>query len=317
MATSPEQLPSPSGLPGMVWIPGGSFRMGSDHHYPEEAPAHDVNVEGFWMDVHTVTNEQFAAFVAATGYSTVCEQEPEPAFYPGANPALLVPGSAVFQKPRRLVTPNDWPSWWAYTPGACWYHPEGPESNILGREQHPVVHVTYEDALAYARWAEKDLPTEAEWERAARGMLSGAEFCWGDEQAPEGALMANYWQGSFPWQNLVLDGFEGSAPVGSFPPNDFGLYEMAGNVWEWTQTHYTARHVAPATSACCAPENPRGAKHEGFEFIPRSFARRVLKGGSFLCAQNYCYRYRPAARIPETVDTSTCHIGFRCVVRPG
>jgi formylglycine-generating enzyme required for sulfatase activity len=302
----------------MVWIPGGSFRMGSDHHYPEEGPAHDVNVEGFWMDVHAVNNEQFAAFVAATGYSTVCEQQPEPAFYPGANPALLVPGSAVFQKPRRLVTANDWPSWWTYTPGACWYHPEGPESNILGREQHPVVHVTYEDALAYAHWAGKDLPTEVEWERAARGMLAGAEFCWGDEQAPEGRLLANYWQGSFPWQNLVLDGFEGTAPVGSFPPNDFGLYDMAGNVWEWTQTHYTARHVAPSTSTCCAPENPRGAKRkENVDFASRSFARRVLKGGSFLCAQNYCYRYRPAARIPETVDTSTCHVGFRCVVRPG
>jgi len=304
----------------MVWIPEGTFRMGSDHHFPEEAPAHDVHVEGFWMDAHAVTNEEFAAFVAATGYSTQCEQEPEAVYYPGADPALLVPASAVFRKPRRLVSPDDWPSWWHYTPGACWYHPEGPESNILGREQHPVVHVTYEDALAYAHWAHKDLPTEKQWERAARGTLVGAEFCWGSEQAPEGRMMANYWQGAFPWQNMVLDGFEGTAPVGSFPANDFGLYDMAGNVWEWTDDYVSASQAPVTESPCCAPRNPRVPEPVAGSYATAEpgghIPRRVTKGGSHLCAPNYCLRYRPAARQGEAIDTSTSHIGFRCILRP-
>jgi len=288
--------------------------MGSDRHYPEEAPAHLIDVEGFWIDTHAVTNEEFARFVADTGYATMCERRPGAAHYPGSLPSPRTPSSAVFRKPRRVVSPEDWPSWWTHTAGASWYHPEGPGSNLRGREKHPVVHVAYADALAYARWADKDLPTEDEWERAARGELVNAEFCWGDELSPKGCLMANFWQGAFPWQNLVLDGFEGTSPVGSFPANDFGLYDMAGNVWEWTRTAYRARHTLPPPGLCCSPSFARGAD---LDDPTRPFARRVLKGGSVLCAANYSFRYRPAARVPESIDTSACHIGFRCVVRSG
>jgi formylglycine-generating enzyme required for sulfatase activity len=302
---------------GMVWIPGGTFLMGSDRHYREERPAHRVSVDGFWMDAHAVTNDEFARFVAATGHVTVAERAPDPADYPGAKPELLVPGSAVFRKPARRVDLRNPYEWWAYVPGADWRHPRGPDSSIDGLGHHPVVHVAYEDALAYARWAGKDLPTEAEWEFAARGGLDGATYAWGDEFLPGGRIMANTWQGEFPIQNLVLDGFEWTAPVGSFPPNGYGLYEMTGNVWEWTSDWY--QEYGDVARSCCARTNPRGGERDA-SYDPRApdirIPRKVIKGGSYLCASNYCRRYRPAARIAQPVDTSTCHLGFRCVVRP-
>ena len=300
----------------MVFIVDGVFTMGSNRHYPEEAPEHEVKVSGFWIDRHAVTNAAFSRFVEATRYVTFAERPIDPALYPGARPELLVPGSAVFKVPRGPIDLRDSLAWWDYVPGACWKHPEGPGSSLVGREQHPVVHVAYEDAEAYARWVKKDLPTEAEWERAARGGLDGAEYCWGNELAPGGRMLANFWQGRFPFENLALDGFEGTAPVGSFPPNGFGIYDMAGNVWEWTRDFYVASHRSAGKSPCCIADNPRGpAREHSFDPAVPAFPRKVLKGGSFLCAQNYCFRYRPAARYPQTIDTSTCHIGFRCVQR--
>ncbi|MBV8612157.1 MAG: formylglycine-generating enzyme family protein [Acetobacteraceae bacterium] len=298
----------------MRWIPGGKFRMGADHAYPEEAPARLVTVGGFWMDEHTVTNADFAAFVDATGYRTVAERPPDPAAYPGAQPELLTPGSAVFFMPTGPVRMADIHSRWAYVPGADWRHPDGPGSTLEGRERQPVVHVAFEDAAAYAAWAGKALPTEAEWEFAARGGLDGAVFCWGDEFTPGGRYMANTWQGQFPYQDRGADGFTGRAPVGSFPPNGYGLYDMAGNVWQWTSDWYSDRHP-PAGSACC---DPRGGA-ESLSYDPAQpeirIPRKVIKGGSYLCAPNYCRRYRPAARHPQMIDTGTCHIGFRCVIR--
>ena len=305
--TRPEQAE-------MVWIPEGRFTMGSDRHYPEEAPAHEVFVSGFWMDTHPVTNAEFSRFVEATGYVTLAERPVDPALYPGANPELLLPGSAVFSPPRGPIELSNCLAWWQYVPGACWRRPEGPMSTIAERMDHPVVHVAYEDAAAYAAWAGKELPTEAEWERAARGGLDGAEYCWGDEPAPRGRLLANYWQGRFPWENLALDGFEGTSPVGAFPANGFGLYDMAGNVWEWTSDHYVAGHAVTASPSVV--HNPRGPERErSFDPLVPGFPRKVLKGGSYLCAENYSFRYRPAARAPQTVDTSACDIGFRCVRR--
>jgi formylglycine-generating enzyme required for sulfatase activity len=276
------------------------------------------------MDAHPVTVAEFQRFVQSTDYRTVAERSPDPAAYPGVPPSLLVPGSLVFRRPAQRVTLRDCRQWWAYVPGACWKYPEGLSSNIARRELHPVTHVAYEDAEAYAAWAGKALPTEAEWEFAARGGLEGATFTWGDEFAPGGQLMANTWQGEFPWQNLASDGYEGTSPVGAFPPNGYGLYDMAGNVWEWTSDYYTPRHPADAAKACCIPRNPRVESPErsyergsgsGTGQPGASIPRRVLKGGSHLCAPNYCLRYRPAARQGEAVDTSACHIGFRCIVR--
>jgi len=314
----PSREPTARTAPeGMAWIPGGTFLMGSDRHYPEERPAHRVSVDGFWMDAHAVTNDEFARFVAATGYVTVAERTPDPADYPGAKPELLVPGSAVFRKPAHRVDLRNPYEWWAYVPGADWRHPQGPDSSIDGLGDHPVVHVAYEDALAYARWAGKDLPTEAEWEFAARGGLDGATYAWGDEFLPGGRFMANTWQGEFPIQNLALDGYEWTAPVGSFPPNGYGLYDMIGNVWEWTRDWY--QEYGAVIRSCCASTNPRGGEREA-SYDPRTpdnrIPRKVIKGGSYLCAPNYCRRYRPAARLAQPVDTSTCHLGFRCVVRP-
>lgn len=303
--------------PHMVWIPGGTFRMGSDHHYPEERPAHRVRVDGFWMDRHPVTNAEFARFVQATGYVTVAERVPDPADYPGIDPALLVPGSLVFRRPPGRVDLRDPGGWWAYVPGACWKRPEGPGSTLGGRYRHPAVHLAFEDAAAYAAWMGKTLPTEAEWEFAARGGLDGATYVWGDEFAPGGQPMANTWQGEFPWQNLGTDGFEGTSPVGSFPPNGYGLCDMAGNVWEWTDDFFRPCHPDESARACCIPRNPRIETAENVTATQPDahIPRRVLKGGSHLCAPNYCLRYRPAARQGEAVDTSTGHIGFRCVVR--
>ncbi len=305
-------------MQGMQWIPGGTFRMGDDRGYPEEAPAHAVAVSGFWMAAHTVTNDQFADFVRATGYRTVAERPLDPALYPGAQPELLKPGSAVFFMPTGRADIRDVHSRWAYVPGANWRHPDGPDSTLEGRGREPVVHVAFEDAAAYAAWAGKELPTEAEWEFAARGGLDSAEFCWGDEFTPGGRYLANTWQGTFPFQDSGADGFAGRAPVGSFPANGYGLYDMAGNVWEWTADWYSSQHPVKAGPPCCVPRNPRGGA-EALSYDPEQPAvripRRVIKGGSYLCAPNYCRRYRPAARHPQMIDTATCHIGFRCVVR--
>jgi sulfatase modifying factor 1 len=292
--------------------------MGSDKHYAEEAPTHRVRVAGFFTDPYPVTNRQFAAFVAATGYRTVAERPPNPADYPGALPHMLKPGSLVFRKTRSPVDLRDISNWWRWSPGAYWRHPEGKGSSVAARLDHPVVQVAFEDAEAYARWAGKALPTEAEWEFAARGGLDGAEFAWGDEFAPEGRQMANTWQGEFPWQNLCADGFERTSPVGVFPANGYGLFDMAGNVWEWTTDWFSARHILDAGSPCCVPSNPRGAPVEvSFDQAQAQFSipRKVVKGGSFLCAPNYCRRYRPAARHAQMVDSGMSHIGFRCVVR--
>ncbi|HSH46259.1 MAG TPA: formylglycine-generating enzyme family protein [Longimicrobiales bacterium] len=302
----------------MAWVPGGTFRMGSEEFYPEERPVHGVTVDGFWMDVHPVTNADFARFVQDTGYVTLAERPPDPAAYPGVDPAVLVPGSLVFRKPPRRAPLHDVRAWWTYAPGACWRHPEGAGSTLQGRENHPVVHVAHQDAEAYAAWAGKALPTEAEWEYAARGGLEGAVYAWGDAFAPGGQLMANTWQGEFPWQNLVTDGYEGTSPVGAFPPNGHRLYDMAGNVWEWTSDIFTPRHPRDSPKPCCVPRNPRvgAAADSAAAATEARIPRRVVKGGSHLCAPNYCLRYRPAARQGEAVDSSACHIGFRCIVRP-
>ena len=301
-------------------MPAGTFRMGADRFYPEEAPVHTVAVGGFWMDEHTVTNAEFAAFVEATGFRTVAERPLDPAAYPGAQPELLKPGSGVFFMPAGPVNMRHVGSRWAHVPGADWRHPEGLHSSLKGREREPVVHVAFEDAAAYAAWAGKALPTEAEWEYAARGGLDGAVFCWGDEFTPGGRYMANTWQGRFPFQDLGADGFAGRAPVGSFPPNGYGLYDMAGNVWQWTTDWYSSRHPAESKSPCCVPRDPRGGR-ESLSYDPAQpdirIPRKVIKGGSYLCAPNYCQRYRPAARHPQVIDSPTCHIGFRCIVRAG
>jgi formylglycine-generating enzyme required for sulfatase activity len=302
----------------MVWIAGGAFVMGSNQHYPEERPAHEVALDGFWIDEHTVTNAEFAQFVEETGHITMAEKPANPEDYPGADPSLLAPSSMVFQKQPGPVSLQNAYLWWGYVQGADWRHPQGPDSSIEGLADHPVVHVAYEDAEAYARWAGKALPTEAEWEYAARGGLPGAPYVWGDEYMPEGEPVANTWQGQFPWENLGQDGYEWTAPVRSFAPNGYGLYEMAGNVWEWTSDWYQDHSAAP--KSCCVPKNPRGASRES-SIDPRipdiPIPRKVMKGGSYLCAPNYCQRYRPAARMAQAVDTSTCHLGIRCVVRPG
>ncbi len=301
----------------MVQLPGGSFVMGSNDHYPEERPARKVRVGAFAIDRYAVTNSQFARFVAATGHVTLAERPVDPADYPGADPALLVPASVVFVPPPGRVDLGNLHNWWQYLPGADWRHPRGPGSSLDGLDQHPVVQVGYDDALAYARWAGKDLPTEAEWEYAAWGGREGAEFAWGDELVPDGRYMANTWQGEFPWDNQGLDGYAWTAPVGSFPPNGYGLYDMIGNVWEWTRDWYQTHDRLPG-KACCTLENPRGGSLEDSVDAraqgPR-IPRRVMKGGSHVCAPNYCRRYRPAARMAQPIDTATCHVGFRCVVR--
>lgn len=317
MANRSIKQPGPAPYPDMAWIPGGTFLMGSNQHYPEEVPVHRVTVDGFWMDRYTVTNEQFAHFVSATGYVTVAERPLNPTDYPGVDPEQLLAGSLVFQQPDHPVDLHDFTNWWSYIPGANWRHPEGPASSIDCREHHPVVQVAYEDVEAYARWIGKTIPTEADWERAARGGLQGATYTWGDELTMNGKFMANTWQGEFPWQNLCLDGYAGTSPVGSFPANGYGLYDMAGNVWEWTSDWYTPRHPDDAAKPCCIPLNPHSAAvAKSFDpVLPVPIPRKVLKGGSYLCAPNYCLRYRPAARIPQMIDTATCHIGFRCIVR--
>ena len=302
--------------PDMVWIPGGEFLMGSDSHYPEEAPAHRARVDGFWMDRCTVTNREFERFVKATGHVTLAERPADPADYAGAKPEMLAPASTVFKKLSRPVDMRNHYNWWAYVRGANWRHPRGPASSIARLTDHPVVHIAFEDAQAYANWAGKELPTEAEWEFAARGGLDGAEFVWGDELTPGGQHMANTYQGEFPFRNDCEDGYEWTAPVGSFPANGYGLYDMAGNVWQWTADWY--QEHSRIESPCCTVANPRGGGREA-SYDPLMpdirIPRKVTKGGSFLCAPSYCRRYRPAARMAQSVDTSTCHLGFRCIAR--
>lgn len=316
----PRRAPTvvvPAGEPdldAMVRLDGGEFRMGSDRHYPEEAPSRRVRVDAFWIDPYPVTNADFARFTAATGYVTEAERPIDPALYPGIDPGLLKPGALVFRPTKGPVDLKDFRQWWEYVPGACWRRPEGPGSEALA--DHPVVHVTVEDALTYARWCGKTLPTEAMWEFAARGGLEDADYCWGNEFEPKGRSMAKTWHGHFPYENSAPDDRKLSSPVGSYPSNGYGLHDMAGNVWEWTTDWYTDRHAPDADNPCCVPSNPRGGTREGSldPFAPHlRIPRKVVKGGSFLCTDEYCLRYRPAARQGQAIDTAIRHLGFRCV----
>jgi formylglycine-generating enzyme len=283
----------------MVSLPGGAFAMGSDEIYAEEGPVREVTVGPFAIDRHPVTVQDFRRFVTQTGHVTAAERRPGPARRRGVDPELMVPGSLVFQPTEGPVSLRDPSLWWRRVPGACWHAPEGPGSSIRGRLRHPVTHVAYADAEAYAVWAGKALPTEAEWEYAARGGREGERFAWGEQIAPDGRMMANWWQGRFPWENLRTDRYAGTSPVDAFPPNGFGLLDMCGNVWEWTADRFTSAVTAPA-------QTPPG---------PEAIPRHTLKGGSHLCAPSYSLRFRPAARQCAAIDTSTGHIGFRCVVR--
>jgi formylglycine-generating enzyme required for sulfatase activity len=302
-----------------IWIAAGEFAMGSDRFYSDEGPVRRVAVDGFWIDRDPVTNARFAEFVAATGHVTEAEMAPDPTMYPGAPPENLVPGALVFRMTPGPVHLDDLSQWWAWTPAADWRHPTGPDSSLEGLDEHPVVQVSYGDARAFCEWAGLSLPTEAEWEFAARGGLDGATFTWGDEDPQETAPVANTWQGGFPFQNTEIDGWTRTSPVGAYPPNGYGLRDMAGNVWEWTADWYTAAR-GEGEPSCCAPSNPRGGTREG-SFDPHqpeiAIPRKVVKGGSHLCTPQYCYRYRPAARQPQMIDTAMSHLGFRCVRRVG
>jgi formylglycine-generating enzyme required for sulfatase activity len=312
---------------GMQFIKGDAFTMGSERYYPEERPLRRVRVDDFWIDEAPVTNREFARFVEATGHVTLAEIAPDPRDYPGMLPEHAQPGSLVFTKTAGPVPLTDYSQWWSFTHGADWRHPIGPAQDIeaLDLWDHPVVHIAWSDAAAYAKWAGKDLPSEAEHEFAGRGGLEGREFAWGDELAPEGRMMANYWQGLFPFSNTREDGWERTSPVRSYEPNGYGLYDMVGNVWEWTADWWSENPVRGLSKpkkkpgeSCCAVSNPRGGKLKD-SFDPGQpqvrIGRKVIKGGSHLCALNHCQRFRPAARHPEMIDTSTSHIGFRCVVR--
>jgi formylglycine-generating enzyme required for sulfatase activity len=294
----------------MGFVPGGQFVMGSDRHYADETPVRRVEVGAFWMDETPVTNAAFQRFVQATGYVTFAEIAPTLEEYPDADPRLLQAGSAVFHKTPGPVMLRDPSQWWAFVFGASWKHPHGPEmGGIEALLDHPVTQVTHQDAAAYAAWAGKRLPTEAEWEFAARGGLEGAEFAWGDEFEPQGEMQANYWRGEFPWQDLKAVEGPRTTPVRRFAPNAYGLWDLIGNVWELTDDWYAPSNAAPA-SPCCVAKNPRGPQRSE---PPSLGLRKVMKGGSHLCAPNYCRRYRPAARYPQALDTSTSHVGFRCV----
>jgi sulfatase modifying factor 1 len=294
---------------GMAWIPSGRFAMGSDHRqFSDARPIHAVELDGFFMDRTPVTNEQFARFVRETSYVTVAERKPNPADFPGVPPEALVPGSLVFRSPSGPVPTNEVSRWWHYVPGACWKNPEGPGSNIAGRERHPVVQVCWDDAAAYSRWAGKRLPTEAEWEYAARGGLTQKPYAWGDDFRPNGRLMANTWQGRFPNANNAEDGWERTSPVGHFPPNAFGLFDMSGNVWQWCADWYR-----PDAYHLSAERNPVGPQ-DSFDPREPNVPKRVQRGGSFLCTDQYCSRYMPGGRGKGAVGTGSSHVGFRCVM---
>ncbi|MCU1441576.1 MAG: hypothetical protein JWP85_2573 [Rhodoglobus sp.] len=282
----------------MIRIAGGEFAMGSTF-YPEEGPVTQASVAPFELDRTPVTNAEFAAFVRATGYVTVAERVPDPADFPGADPDLLVAGSLVFVPTSGPVTLNDWRQWWRWTPGASWRHPYGPTSGVDDKGEHPVVQVAFEDANAYAEWTGKRLPTEAEWEFAARGGIDGAVYAWGDASDTPDRLLANHWQGAFPWKNTGANGWIGTSPVGTFEPNLFGLVDMTGNTWEWTADPWRPTHSAQQHCGC----GPMGAGEH---------LQRVLKGGSHLCSPEYCLRYRPAARSAQDEDSAATHVGFRC-----
>lgn len=311
--------------PGMMWVPAGEFTMGSDAPgaWPDEGPPHRVYVDGFWLDKHEVTNAEFQRFVAATGYVTTAERPPDveailsqsPPGTPPPDQALLVPGSLVFTPPDRPVPLDDYRQWWRWVPGASWRRPEGPGSTIEGRNDHPVVHVSWDDAVAYAQWAGKRLPTEAEWERAARGGLEGKPYVWGDAPPSDTVIVANIWQGRFPDENSARDGFVRTAPVGSFMPNGFGLYDMAGNVWEWCADWYQ-RDLARTRADLTVIRNPTGPAR-GIDPRRPYMPQRVQRGGSFLCNDGYCSRYRPSARHGCAPDTGMSHVGFRCAKSPG
>lgn len=294
---------SPIVNPGMVWVEGSRFWMGSDKHYPEEAPAREICVEGFLIDVGPVTNSQFSQFVETTGYQTTAEQTPSGGMYETIDSKLLVPGSMVFRGPMVNSLRSDWQHWWHYVPGASWKTGSCHRASEPDWPLHPVVHVSYIDAKAYATWADKELPTEEEWELAAWGGFSRREFPWGDKLTVNGRHMANTWQGNFPFDNDRLDGWAFTSPVGHYPANDFGIHDMIGNVWEWTESEWA---TGLKGSMCCG------------DSAGEALVSKVIKGGSHLCAPNYCRRYRPSARQPQATDTSTSHIGFRCIKRvPG
>ncbi len=299
----------------MVRLPGGTFLQGDDRFYPEEGPVRTARAGPMWVDVHPVTNAEFRRFVKATGYVTSAEKAPDEADFDDDLVEQPDAGSLVFTPTPGPVPLDDWTRWWGWVPGADWRHPLGPDSTLHGRDRHPVVHVGLEDARAYAEWAGKQLPTEEEWEFAARGGLEQATYAWGDEFMPRGRVMANTWHGQFPWENLNVDGVASTSPIGRFPPNGFGLHDVTGNVWEWTDTAWQDRGVDEvseepthaAAASCCAPQPEHAPLVES--------DRYVTKGGSHLCAPSYCLRYRPAARQGHSVRSSTSHVGFRCVLR--
>jgi formylglycine-generating enzyme required for sulfatase activity len=306
----------------MVWIPGGEFSMGAMdppasteagmHAAADARPIHRVYVDGFWMDQTDVTNQQFEKFVRATGYVTIAERKPRPEEFPGAPPENLVAGSVVFSPPSYPVPLDNHYLWWRYIAGANWRHPLGPQSDIQGKESYPVVHIAYEDALAYATWSGKRLPTEAEWEFAARGGLSGKFYPWGDEFRQDGKWMANTHQGHFPNVDTGDDRYPGISPVAQYPPNGYGLYDMAGDVWQWTSDWYRPDYYAQLAAAASVARNPQGPDSPYDPSEPRE-KKRVLRGGSFLCTDQYCSRYVVGTRGKGEISTGTNHLGFRCV----
>ncbi len=312
---APETKATP-GPEGMVWVPGGEFWMGSDKpNFGDARPWHRVFVDGFWMDRTEVTNEQFAEFARATGYITVAEQKPTREQYPTAPEENLVAGSIVFTPPSQPVPLDSHFRWWNYIKGADWRHPAGPDTELKGKEKHPVVQIAYDDALAYCKWAGKRLPTEAEFEFAARGGLERKAYAWGDEFHPDGKWMANTFQGHFPEKNTVEDGFAGTAPVGSFAANDYGLYDLAGNVWEWCSDWYRPDYYQRLADAGGVARNPPGPEDSVDPSEPGT-KKRVHKGGSYLCTDQYCDRYMPGGRGKGEPDTGTDHLGFRAVMTP-
>jgi formylglycine-generating enzyme required for sulfatase activity len=318
--SGPSTAPGPAAA-GMVWVPGGEFSMGSsdptglscggNDSMPDARPVHPVHVDGFWMDRTEVTNAEWERFVKATGYVTVAERKPKAEDFPGASPEDLVPGGVVFSPPLAPVALDNHFQWWRYVKGASWRHPDGPKSLVKGREEYPVVHVAYEDAAAYAKWAGKELPTEAQWEFAARGGLTGKPYAWGDELRPGGRWMANIFQGKFPAKDTGEDGYRGIAPVGRFPANGYGLHDMAGNVWEWCRDWYRADYYADLAARGVA-RNPAGPSSSHDPAEP-GVAKRVHRGGSYLCTDQYCTRYMIGTRGKGEVSTGTNHLGFRCV----